>query len=107
MRPVIPDIGDAGCQRNQHTFRGPVDEHPDERHAVTLKLGAKGTSMMLTVLALKPVELDAIVGVTQIRSAAGVETPYTYERATHWRELLGRAIHRSESAILASTNALV
>jgi 2-dehydropantoate 2-reductase len=49
----------------------PIDQQPEDRHAVTRKLGAFKTSMLQDVEAAKPVELDALVGAVQ------VPTPYT------------------------------
>jgi hypothetical protein len=40
----------------------PIDQQPEDRHAVTRKLGAFKTSMLQDVEAGKPVELDALVG---------------------------------------------
>ncbi|MDT4868876.1 2-dehydropantoate 2-reductase [compost metagenome] len=43
----------------------PIDQQPEDRHAVTLKLGAFKTSMLQDVQAKKPVELDALVTVVR------------------------------------------
>ncbi len=40
----------------------PIDQSPEDRHAVTRKLGAFRTSMLQDVEAGRPVELDALVG---------------------------------------------
>jgi 2-dehydropantoate 2-reductase len=49
---------------------------PEERHAVTRKLGAMKTSMLQDVEAGKPVELDALVGaVREIARHLSLETP--------------------------------
>ena len=40
----------------------PVEQSPDDRHAVTAKLGAFKSSMLQDVEAGRPIELDAIVG---------------------------------------------
>ena len=54
----------------------PVDADPEERHAVTRKLGRLRTSMQNDVDARRPVELDALVGaVRDIARLAGVATP--------------------------------
>jgi len=54
----------------------PIDADPDERHAVTRKLGRLRTSMQNDVEARRPVELDALVGaVRDIARLAGVATP--------------------------------
>ncbi|HEX7931975.1 MAG TPA: 2-dehydropantoate 2-reductase [Paraburkholderia sp.] len=59
-------------------FGIPIDQHPDDRHAVTLKLGAMKTSMLQDVQARKAVELDALVSaVRELGQLTGVETPYT------------------------------
>jgi 2-dehydropantoate 2-reductase len=53
-----------------------VRESPDDRHAVTRKLGAFKTSMLQDVEALRPLELDALVGaVREIGERVGVATP--------------------------------
>lgn len=54
----------------------PIDADPEERHAVTRKLGRLRTSMQNDVEARRPVELDALVGaVRDIAQLAGVATP--------------------------------
>ncbi|MEC5406317.1 2-dehydropantoate 2-reductase [Paraburkholderia sp. MPAMCS5] len=59
-------------------FGIPIDQHPDDRHAVTLKLGAMKTSMLQDVEARKAVELDALVSaVRELGQLTGVQTPYT------------------------------
>jgi 2-dehydropantoate 2-reductase len=56
----------------------PIDQEPEQRHAVTLKLGAFKTSMLQDVEAGKPVELDALVGAVQeLGRMTQVPTPYT------------------------------
>jgi 2-dehydropantoate 2-reductase len=53
-----------------------VHESPEDRHAVTRKLGAAKTSMLQDVEALRPLELDALVGaVREIGARVGVATP--------------------------------
>jgi 2-dehydropantoate 2-reductase len=53
-----------------------VHESPEDRHAVTRKLGAAKTSMLQDAEALRPLELDALVGaVREIGRRVGVETP--------------------------------
>ena len=53
-----------------------VRESPQDRHAVTRKLGAFKTSMLQDVEALRPLELDALVGaVREIGRRVGVATP--------------------------------
>jgi 2-dehydropantoate 2-reductase len=56
----------------------PIDQQPEDRHAVTLKLGAFKTSMLQDVQARKPVELDALVTVVrELGQLTGVPTPFT------------------------------
>jgi 2-dehydropantoate 2-reductase len=55
-----------------------IDQEPQDRHAVTRKLGAFKTSMLQDVEAGKPVELDALVtAVRELGQLAGQPTPYT------------------------------
>ena len=54
----------------------PIAQDPEDRHAVTEKLGAFKTSMLQDVQAGRPIELDALVGaVREIGQAHGVATP--------------------------------
>jgi 2-dehydropantoate 2-reductase len=56
----------------------PIAQEPEDRHAVTRKLGAFKTSMLQDVLAGKPVELDALVSaVRELGQMTGVATPFT------------------------------
>jgi 2-dehydropantoate 2-reductase len=56
----------------------PIAQEPEDRHAVTRKLGAFKTSMLQDVQAGKPVELDALVGaVRELGQLTGVATPFT------------------------------
>ncbi len=56
----------------------PIDQQPEDRHAVTRKLGAFKTSMLQDVEAGKPVELDALVSaVRELGQLTGVATPFT------------------------------
>ena len=56
----------------------PIEQQPEDRHAVTLKLGAFKTSMLQDVQAKKPVELDALVTVVrELGQLTGVPTPFT------------------------------
>jgi 2-dehydropantoate 2-reductase len=57
----------------------PIDQQPEDRHAVTRKLGAFKTSMLQDVEAGKPVELDALVGAVRELGADDrqVPTPFT------------------------------
>ncbi len=53
-----------------------VRESPEDRHAVTRRLGAFKTSMLQDVEAARPLELDALVGaVREIGQRVGVATP--------------------------------
>ncbi|MGY6125750.1 2-dehydropantoate 2-reductase [Paraburkholderia strydomiana] len=59
-------------------FGIPIDQAPQDRHAVTLKLGAMKTSMLQDVEARKPVELDTLVSaVRELGQLTGVQTPNT------------------------------
>jgi len=56
----------------------PIVQTPDERHAVTRKLGAMKTSMLQDVEANKSIEIDALVAaVVEIGQKVDVATPYT------------------------------
>ena len=56
----------------------PIAQTPEDRHAVTRKLGAFRTSMLQDVDAGKPVELDALVAsVRELGELTGVATPFT------------------------------
>ena len=55
-----------------------IEQAPEDRHAVTRKLGAFKTSMLQDVQAGKPVELDALVSaVRELGQMTGVHTPFT------------------------------
>jgi 2-dehydropantoate 2-reductase len=70
-----------------------VHESPEDRHAVTRKLGAVKTSMLQDVEALRPLELDALVGaVREIGARVGVATP-AIDALFGLTRLLGR-VHR-------------
>ncbi|MEZ5662643.1 MAG: 2-dehydropantoate 2-reductase [Burkholderiaceae bacterium] len=54
----------------------PIDQNPEDRHAVTRKLGSFKTSMLQDVEAGRPIELDALVGaVREIGQYLGEATP--------------------------------
>ena len=56
----------------------PISQQPEDRHAVTRKLGAFKTSMLQDLEAGKPVELDALVTVVrELGQLTGVATPLT------------------------------
>ena len=55
-----------------------IDQQPEDRHQVTLKLGAVKTSMLQDVEAGKALELDALVAaVRELGQLTGVATPFT------------------------------
>jgi 2-dehydropantoate 2-reductase len=56
----------------------PIDQSPDDRHAMTRKLGAFTTSMLQDVRAGRAVELDALVGsVQELGRITQQPTPFT------------------------------
>jgi 2-dehydropantoate 2-reductase len=56
----------------------PIAQEPEDRHAVTRKLGAFKTSMLQDLEAQRPVELDALVSVVrELGQRTGVATPHT------------------------------
>jgi 2-dehydropantoate 2-reductase len=56
----------------------PIAQNPEDRHAVTRKLGAFRTSMLQDVEAGKPIELDALVtAVRELGQKTHIPTPYT------------------------------
>jgi 2-dehydropantoate 2-reductase len=56
----------------------PITQQPEDRHAVTQKLGAFKTSMLQDVEARRAVELDALVSVVrELGQRTGVATPLT------------------------------
>ncbi|VWX58877.1 putative 2-dehydropantoate 2-reductase [Burkholderiales bacterium 8X] len=56
----------------------PIADSPEDRHAVTRKLGAFKTSMLQDVEARRPVELDALVTVVrELGELTRVPTPFT------------------------------
>lgn len=56
----------------------PIAQQPEDRHAITLKLGAFKTSMLQDVEAGKPIELDGLVTVVkELGTLTGVATPFT------------------------------
>ncbi len=56
----------------------PIAQEPEDRHAVTRKLGAFRTSMLQDVQASKPVELDALVSaVRELGQLTQIATPLT------------------------------
>lgn len=58
-------------------FGIPIDQAPEERHAVTRKLGSFKTSMLQDTLAGRPLEIDALVGaVREVGQHLGQATPH-------------------------------
>jgi len=56
----------------------PIDQQPEDRHAITRKLGAFKTSMLQDVEAGKTIELDALVSaVRELGQLTHVATPFT------------------------------
>lgn len=56
----------------------PIDQQPEDRHAVTAKLGAFKSSMLQDIEAKRAVELDALVSaVRELGERTGVDTPFT------------------------------
>jgi 2-dehydropantoate 2-reductase len=56
----------------------PIADSPEDRHAVTRKLGAFKTSMLQDVEAGRAIELDALVSVVrELGQLTGVATPFT------------------------------
>jgi 2-dehydropantoate 2-reductase len=56
----------------------PIADSPEDRHAITRKLGAFKTSMLQDVEAGRAVELDALVGaVRELGQLTGMKTPFT------------------------------
>ena len=54
----------------------PIDQQPEDRHAVTRKLGAFKTSMLQDVEAGRPTELDALLGVViELGRIVQISTP--------------------------------
>ena len=55
-----------------------IDQQPEDRHAVTRKLGAFKTSMLQDIQAKRAVELDALVGAVQeLGKITKIPTPFT------------------------------
>ena len=55
-----------------------IEQQPEDRHAVTVKLGAFKTSMLQDVEAGRPIELDALVtAVKELGGLTKVPTPFT------------------------------
>lgn len=55
-----------------------IDQSPNDRHAITAKLGAFKTSMLQDLEAGRPIELNALVAaVKELGVGVGVKTPFT------------------------------
>jgi 2-dehydropantoate 2-reductase len=55
-----------------------IEQQPEDRHAITAKLGAFKSSMLQDVEARRVVELDALVSaVRELGQRTGVDTPFT------------------------------
>jgi 2-dehydropantoate 2-reductase len=73
MSAVMLEAGEIGAR-----IGIPIAESPEDRHAVTRKLGAFKTSMLQDVDAARPVELDALVTVVrELGRLTGTRTPFT------------------------------
>jgi 2-dehydropantoate 2-reductase len=56
----------------------PINQQPQDRHAVTLKLGAFKTSMLQDIESGRAVEIDALITVVkELGTLTGVPTPFT------------------------------
>jgi 2-dehydropantoate 2-reductase len=75
----------------------PIEQTPDDRHAVTRKLGDFRPSMLQDAEAGRPLELDALTGaVREIGAIVGVPTPYV--DALHGLTRLSAAVREGRSA---------
>ena len=58
-------------------FGVPIEQDPEDRHAVTRKLGSFRTSMLQDTLAGRPLEIDALLGaVREVGAHLGQATPF-------------------------------
>ncbi len=70
---VMSEAKEIGTRLGVH-----IEQQPEERHRVTLGLGAMTTSMLQDVASRKPVELNTLVGaVCELGRITGVQTPFT------------------------------
>jgi len=75
----------------------PIGQTPDDRHAITRKLGDFRPSMLQDADAGRPLELDALTGaVREIGALVGVPTPYT--DALHGLTRLAARIREADGA---------
>src|SRR5690606_35829308 len=73
INAVMLEAGTIGARLGM-----PIEQKPEDRHAMTLKLGPFKTSMLQDVEAGRPVELDALVGVVaELGRLTQVPTPFT------------------------------
>jgi len=73
MSAVMLEAREIGAR-----FGIPIAEQPEDRHAVTRKLGAFKSSMLQDVEAGRAIELDALVtAVRELGTLTGVPTPFT------------------------------
>ena len=77
MRTGDDRDGGAQIRRAQARRQGcRIDQSPEDRHAVTAKLGAFKTSMLQDTEAGRAIELDALVGaVHEMGQRLGLATP--------------------------------
>ena len=77
--PLVRDFCSAVMLEAQAigaAFGIPIEQRPEERHAVTRKLGAFKTSMLQDLEAGRPLEIDALLGaVREIGGRLGMPTP--------------------------------
>lgn len=77
--PLVREFCTAAMREAANVGEGvgcTVAQQPDDRHAITRRLGAFKTSMLQDVEAGRPIELDSIVGATQeIGRHLGLPTP--------------------------------
>jgi 2-dehydropantoate 2-reductase len=82
----------------------PIAQTPDDRHAVTRKLGDFRPSMLQDAEAGRPLELDALTGaVREIGAIVGVPTPYV--DALHGLTRLSMLVRETASATSAASAA--
>jgi 2-dehydropantoate 2-reductase len=78
--PLTRDFVSAVMREAQaigSAFGCPIDQQPEDRHAVTRKLGAFKTSMLQDREAGRPLEVDAIVAaVHEVGRHLGLATPH-------------------------------
>jgi len=81
----------------------PIEQSPDDRHAVTRKLGAFKTSMLQDVEAGRPLEIDALVSVVrEIGQHLGLATP-NIDALLGLSRLMGQSLGLYPNAPTSST----